>query len=262
MIHGRRTGRPFHAGDGPAHPRAVTLDYWDTLFDGSVLPERLDARVGAMRRLFRALGREIDAGDMLALYRESGRESDRWWREEHRGYRTEERISWMLRRAALPVDGAEAVAGIADAARAVDDALLDFPPPLLAGVAEAIRALAERYPLVIVSDTGFASARAQERLLAGSGLAGYFLAQVYSADVGFAKPRPEIFAAAVAHLGVPAADILHVGDNERTDVGGAIAFGMRAVRIDLVRAAGDSAGEHVAATYPELVDYLLKRSVP
>jgi FMN phosphatase YigB (HAD superfamily) len=39
-------------------------------------------------------------------------------------------------------------------------------------------------------------------------------------DVGHAKPRAEIFQAAVDELGMPPHEILHIGDNERTDVAG------------------------------------------
>jgi putative hydrolase of the HAD superfamily len=74
--------------------------------------------------------------------------------------------------------------------------------------------------------------------------------------VGHAKPRPEPFHAALAALGVDAADALHVGDIERTDVRGALGVGMRAVRLDIVRPGGDSAAEYVATSYEELMEYL------
>jgi FMN phosphatase YigB (HAD superfamily) len=47
-----------------------------------------------------------------------------------------------------------------------------------------------------------------------------------------------------------------VGDIERTDVAGALAAGMRAIRLDLVKPGGPSAAEFVARSYEELVDYL------
>ena len=75
-------------------------------------------------------------------------------------------------------------------------------------------------------------------------------------DVGHAKPRPEIFGAAAAALGVAPHEILHVGDNERTDVHGALQAGFRAVRLDVVRAGGPSEAEYVASSFEELVEYL------
>lgn len=238
----------------PTAIRALTFDYWDTLYDGATIAERLALRVDAMRALITALGLTPDDETMLAWYRASGREADRWWREEHRGYRTEERIRWMLRHAGYADEPDAAL--VARAAQAVDDALLVHPPPLLAGAAAAIRALAARVPLAIVSDTGFASARAQERLLARDGLRDCFRAEVYSADVGVAKPRPEMFSAAVGALGVAPEEIVHIGDSERTDVGGALASGLRAVRLDVVRGSGESAAEFVATSYEALIAFL------
>jgi putative hydrolase of the HAD superfamily len=53
-----------------------------------------------------------------------------------------------------------------------------------------------------------------------------------SSEVGFVKPDPRFFAAVTAHLGVPAAQILLVGDDERNDFHAAAAFGWRSVLLD------------------------------
>jgi putative hydrolase of the HAD superfamily len=59
---------------------------------------------------------------------------------------------------------------------------------------------------------------------------------VTSADVGSAKPDPEVFERALAVAGVAAEDALHVGDSLDNDVAGARAAGIRAV---LVQRTGD-----------------------
>jgi FMN phosphatase YigB (HAD superfamily) len=97
-----------------------------------------------------------------------------------------------------------------------------------------------------------------------------FTATVYSMDVGHAKPRPEPFRAALTALGVSSSGhVVHVGDNERTDVGGALASGLRAIRLDVVRTGGwsgaegaasrgnGSAAEFVATSFNELVEYVV-----
>ena len=236
-------------------PSALTFDYWDTLYDSRNLPERLAYRRRAIGKLLAAYGTELTDEQIARLYSESGREADRWWRDEHRGYTTAERLRWMLERLDLePRPDCEHVAAACDA---VDDALLRYPPPLLPGAAAAVRRLRERFPLAIISDTGFASGRAQDALLAQDGLLHLFSATVYSVDVGHAKPRPEPFRAAVAALGVKSpGDVIHIGDVERTDVSGALAAGLRAVRLDVVRPGGPSAAELVAGSFDELVAYI------
>ena len=234
--------------------RALTFDYWDTLYEGGARPERVALRRTAVGALLGAYGRAMPDEQLRALYEESGREAERWWSEEHRGYRTDERLRWILERAAAtPREPCQHVAAAADA---VDNALLMLPPAMLAGAWQMLRSLSRQFTLAVISDTGFASGRAQDRLLQKDAARDYFAATIYSMDVGHAKPRPEIFTAAVVSLGIAPHEILHIGDNERTDVRGALAAGFRAVRLDVVRAGGPSEAEFVARSYEELTDYL------
>ena len=234
--------------------RAVTFDYWDTLYVGAVLPERMKLRQSALHRMLADLGHAIEETELATLYHASGHEADRWWRDEHRGYTAAERIRWILHR--LSIERPEDCEHIARACEAVDEALIRYPPPLLAGAADAVAAVGTRYRLGIISDTGFASGKAQDDLLRRDGLRSLFDVTVYSVDVGHAKPRREPFAAALDALGLPAGDVIHIGDNERTDVRGALDMGMRAVRVDFVKQNGPSSAEFVATTFDELTEYL------
>jgi HAD superfamily hydrolase (TIGR01549 family) len=202
------------------------------------------------------LGAEVPADEFARLYKASAAEADRWWRDEHRGYATADRIRWLL--AQLAIERPEHCEHIALAVEEIDETLTLVPPPLLDGAADGIRALASRFTLGIISDTGFASGRAQDKLLAQDGLLQHFPATVYSVDVGHAKPRAEPFQRALELLDVNAGEAIHVGDIERTDVAGALSVGMRAVRLDQVRAGGSSAAEYVATNYEDLVRYLLE----
>jgi putative hydrolase of the HAD superfamily len=66
-------------------------------------------------------------------------------------------------------------------------------------------------------------------LLEGLGLMPYFDHVVLSAVVGWEKPHRRIFESALELAGVPAAQVLHVGDNYQQDVVGAQQVGMYAV---------------------------------
>ena len=106
------------------------------------------------------------------LYEESGREAERWWSEEQRGYTTNDRLRWILERAAVtPREGCEHVAAAADA---VDNALLMLPPAMLPGAWQMLRTLRRHFTLAVISDTGFASGRAQDRLLEKDAARGFF----------------------------------------------------------------------------------------
>ena len=239
--------------------RAITFDYWDTLYEGGALPERVALRRTAVGALLGAYGRDLPDDQLRALYEASGQEAERWWSEEHRGYSTQERLRWILERAAVkPRENCRDVAAAVDA---VDNALLMLPPAMLPGAWQMLRTLSRRATLAVISDTGFASGRAQDRLLEKDGARKFFKATIYSMDIGHAKPRPEIFAAAVETLGVAPGEIIHVGDNERTDVRGAIAAGFRAIRLDVVRQGGPSEAEFVARSFEELTGYLESRVI-
>jgi FMN phosphatase YigB (HAD superfamily) len=209
-------------------------------------------------RMLESIGVNVPADEFDRLYRASAKEADRWWRDEHRGYTTADRIRWIL--AQLAIDRPQSCEHIARAVEEVDASLLEFPPELLPGAAESIRELSRHFELAIISDTGFVSGKAQNAVLERDGLLECFTATIYSMDVGHAKPRPEPFVGALQALGVAPGDTLHIGDNERTDVGGALALGIRAMRLDLVRAGGSSSAEYVATSYPDLTRYLLRES--
>src|SRR5262249_27379297 len=83
----------------------------------------------------------------------------------------------------------------------------------------ALERLAARYPLVSLSN-GNAD-------LDRIGLARFFHFSISSRSFGKAKPAAEIFHAACAGLNLPAAEVLHVGDDVLTDVIGASEAGLR-----------------------------------
>jgi putative hydrolase of the HAD superfamily len=225
------------------------------LYDGTAVPERAESGLAAFQQLLTALDRSPSERELLAAYEASGAEAHRWWKEEHRGYTTAERIRWMLLK--LDIERPEDCEHVAAACEAVDAALLSYPPPLLAGAADMVRTLARRFPLAIVSDTGFPSGEAQDALLERDGLLAHFPARIYSMDIGHAKPRPEPFLAAVKALGAEPHETMHIGDLERTDVAGALAAGLRAVRCDVVqRRRSASRAELVISDYEQLLEYL------
>ncbi|MBZ0189641.1 MAG: HAD-IA family hydrolase, partial [Candidatus Obscuribacterales bacterium] len=56
--------------------------------------------------------------------------------------------------------------------------------------------------------------------------------RIYSFEVGYRKPDPEIFLAAARRFGVHPSECLMVGDNLKADCVGAVEVGMQAALID------------------------------
>ena len=89
--------------------------------------------------------------------------------------------------------------------------------------AALLEALGRRTKLALCSNfTHAATARA---ILARAGLLRHLDAVVISEEVGLRKPRAEVFNAVSQQLGLPAREILHVGDSLDADVAGAAAVG-------------------------------------
>jgi HAD superfamily hydrolase (TIGR01509 family) len=82
--------------------------------------------------------------------------------------------------------------------------------PLLPGAAEAVRRLAQRWPLAIASS---ANRPVIDEVLRLSGLAGFFAATVSSEEVAHGKPAPDVYLEAARRLGQPPSHCAAVEDS-------------------------------------------------
>ena len=76
-------------------------------------------------------------------------------------------------------------------------------------------------------------ARYMQQAHARRGLAPFFDVEVYSSEVGVAKPHPAIFRAALDAIGVAPERAVYVGDRLHADVAGAQAAGMKGILIEV-----------------------------
>ena len=95
--------------------------------------------------------------------------------------------------------------------------------------------------------------------LAHLGLTGLLDSVTLSSEVGWRKPAPEIFGAALHALGVEAVRSAMVGDRRREDVAGARAAGLATIRVREHRDdPGPDDADAVIDTLPELVELLFR----
>ena len=147
---------------------------------------------------------------------------------EQREVTVHERFRMLFRRLQIP-EGPEVSAlmeaGIAEHTRQLARAM-EFP--------ESHRSLLDRlqsrYRLGIISN--FDHGPTVEMALALHGIRDRFEAVVVSADIGWRKPRPEIFLEAFRQMGIGPAEAIFVGDTPEVDVLGAQAVGMDVIWID------------------------------
>jgi len=110
----------------------------------------------------------------------------------------------------------------------------------------ALDFLAARWPLIAVSN-----GNADVGLI---GLGAYFQASLNVHNTGFAKPDVRMFQAAAAAAGVPAQQILHVGDDAALDAAGALGAGMHAAWLNRTGVDWPAQGPAPHATVASLHD--------
>lgn len=217
--------------------RAVTFDFWGTLFQwnggaGEVRRARLRDFVARHRA-------ELSPEVVDAAFAAGLAAQDHAWRKESRHFGPEGIVEHIL---------AELRLEVRPESRAELKLLIEDPEPdrvltPVPGAVEAVGRLHDRgLRLGVVCDAGMMIGRVLRRQLERNGLAGAFepAALAFSDEVGVTKPRPEIFRRALDALGAHPSAAAHVGDLRFTDMAGARALGMRAVRF---RGFNDDQGE-------------------
>ena len=216
--------------------RAILFDLFDTLvlFHRDRLPEvhvngkTLRSTAGHLHAAFRPYAPKVDLAAFVAALFWSWQEAERLRAEDHREVPAPERFGLLFGRLGLDPER------MAPEARAVLLAthmrelsrVVECPPhhrPLLAE-------LRRHYRLAVVSNFDYSPTC--HAILEREGIASLFETIVISDEVGWRKPRADIFQEALRRTGVEPHHTLFVGDRIDIDVVGAHAVGMDAAWIN------------------------------
>ena len=212
-------------------PLALSLDLDGTLLDPQDFPAAIERACDEIASLLPGL-------DGARLFEANGRV----WRD----YSGEIEAEWELAR-----DDTEIVnEGWRSTFRACDfdydDATLEIARRVFSGHAQRSLRLYDdveglldsiEIPTILVTNGPPIIQREKLRVL---GIEDRFDVVVVSGEIGFAKPDPRVFDAALSSLGVAAEGTWHVGDNPDTDVAGARAAGLVAVWLNRDGASHDA----------------------
>ena len=205
---------------------AVTFDYWNTLvyeLRGELRGRRLEAWSG----LLEEAGFAAERAQLEAVYDEAWQAYVTSWRANQQ-FQAAQAAEHIIEQLGFDVPADVRQALTEAFGRAGEQAELR----LADGAEQCLHTLkGAGLKLGIICDVGFtASATLREHLIR-HGLLPLFDHWSFSDEVGAYKPAPAIFQHALDGLGDPVPErVAHVGDLRRTDVAGALAMGMVAVR--------------------------------
>lgn len=203
-------------------PKAIGFDLFNTLI--TIHPHAMEE---AHQRLIHVLHQEkiqVESADFMHAYVDAAKHFLKETRKD--GRETHNRF-WI----AAALESLEVRLSPEDprVARAVDAYFSAFYPHcrLIPGTTEVLGELAERYPLGLLSN--FTHPPAVDRILDLLELPRFFRTVLVSGSLGYRKPHPSVFQRLVVELGVPADEILFVGDDPVADVEGARQAGLQPV---------------------------------
>jgi YjjG family noncanonical pyrimidine nucleotidase len=150
--------------------------------------------------------------------------AEHWARFESRAITAEElklgRFRVLLERFGLPAGPAAAAALSGRYLEALSAGAFFLPH-----AREVLEALSRRAVLCLITN---GLTLVQRGRIRRAGIGGLFRAVLISEELGLAKPDPRFFLRAAEACGLPAAELLCVGDNPSADIGGARAAGIAA----------------------------------
>jgi HAD superfamily hydrolase (TIGR01549 family) len=204
--------------------KAVTFDFWSTLVDGNITPERTVQRLARLHRAMVGAGYAGTPEELRGAFERALTRVTEAARESFEDVGPPGRWAALAAELGIP-DGMIAYQVVE---HAYEDITLDPLPAAMPHVHTAIQAMTHaNYRLGVICNTGMAGGRVLREVLKRHGLLDFFDVTVFSNEFGVSKPHPSIFEHTLQALGgVPPGEALHVGDLEELDIEGARRAGM------------------------------------
>lgn len=240
------------------HVKAVSFDLWDTVFQDDSdelkrmahgLPNKAFERRDLVQTFLERTA-SIERSLIDCAFSAADAAAGKVWHEQHVTWTVRERLSLVLKALGRSLPEPR----MAELVVLLEEMELRFKPELVPGVEAALRALYGRYALVVLSDAIYSPGWALRKLLDHYGLYDLFDGFVFSDEVGRSKPAPQVFFRAAALAGCSVDEVVHLGDREHNDVGGAHAVGAKAVLITCARDRGSDRtwADAICRDYAEL----------
>ncbi len=230
-------------------PGAISFDFWNTLYADGAENKRRELRKDYFAALLRNY-REIEPVEIEHAFSVGSKFFLDNWINHSRTPTAAERIRFM----ANSLDISVSEEHIHTTVDYFGQMIFEVRPQEIPLVKEVIPLLNKKYPLGIISDTGFISGQYIRKFLDRENLLNYFSSLVFSDESKHSKPHVSVFQKTCDKLGVQTKDLMHIGDLERTDVAGANNSGCISVKFKGVQndTSHNGHAKYVISDYREL----------
>jgi putative hydrolase of the HAD superfamily len=227
--------------------KAITFDFWRTLFRESEREERAMIRVRAF-----AEAANMPEADVAPALEAASQAFLMHHIERQQTLRPEDAVRMTAEQ--LGITMAENKA--AELTEIFGTAILDRPPVPIDDAFAAVEHAAQLVPIGIVSDSGMSPGTSLRQLLRRHGFSSLVTHMVFSDEQGVAKPQAPMFHEAARGLGVRPDELLHIGDLQPTDIVGVQNVGGVAGLFagDNTRFYGNTTAEHSYRSWREFID--------
>jgi len=234
-------------------PQALSFDFWNTLYADGAEDHRRILRKEYFAALINTYGnygpadieQAFSAGSNLFLEN---------WIHHSRTPTAPERLRFMAQSLGISLKESH----VQEATKYYGQMIFEIQPGEIDFVKELLPELAKKYPLGIISDTGYITGEYIRKFLKKENLLKHFSSFIFSDENEHSKPHNSVFQKTAEKLGVETKKLMHVGDLERTDVAGAEKSGCISVKFTGVHNDNSQNGQaqYVISNYRELLKIL------
>jgi len=212
--------------------KAVTFDLWETLLfeKNGASAQRTTARCKNLTNAFNKFGLDVSTEQVFSAMNETINSLLKVW-DNNIDITHAEQLTLIIKNTA-----GESVKPkkewITELSKAYISPIFEVPPYLNPDAEKVLHWLSNRNSRIgLICNTGLTPGTELRRFLSREGVAGYFDVLIFSDEAKIRKPDPEIFRLAAQKLRARPSEIIHIGDNLKSDVWGAKNAGFRAIHL-------------------------------
>jgi putative hydrolase of the HAD superfamily len=232
--------------------KAITFDCWDTLLADD--ESRNVKRKEYFTSFLNKKGFSMTPDKMNELFKKEAELFQDYIIEKRKTQNSRARVESILRLAGVQIPVAE----INEIAAFSDRVALEFRPPVIPGIIDALEVLTKKYKLAVICNTGWHSSDTVRSLLSDYDFPRYFSHLTFSDEAGVAKPHKQIFEQTLEKLECKPEEAVHIGDSEYSDIVGARKANMRAILFIGVndKYKDNNSADLTISNYDNLIDIL------